>query len=145
MKDHVYEQSVVLPAPAERVFWDLLEPSHVAEYDSHMRTWLPRDWPPAVGTVVDFEARLGRFWLKGASEFVEFDPPHRLALRQVSPPSPLQSRLTWDLAPVTEGVAFTYRFSVRAPRMMDWLGRWLLRVFTEHLDEELPALVSRYE
>ena len=48
MSETVYQQSVVLTAPPEQVFWDLLDPSHVAGYDSHMRSWQPREWPPTV-------------------------------------------------------------------------------------------------
>lgn len=144
MDDRVYERSVVLPAPPDRVFWDLLEPSHVAGYDSHMRSWQPRDWPPTVGTGVDFEAKVGRLWLTGASEFVSFDPPRHLELRQVSPSSPFRSRLTWTLTDTDTGTEFAYRFVLSSPRGLGWLGARLLRLFTSHLDEELPALANRY-
>ena len=144
MGETAYEQSVVLPAPPERVFWDLLEPSHVAGYDSHMRSWQPREWPPTVGTRVDFEAKVGPFWLKAGSEFVAFDPPSHLAVRQVSPPSPFRSRLTWDLTDRADGTEFTYRFVLSSPPGFRWLGAWLMGLFTSHLAEEIPALANRY-
>lgn len=144
MSETVYQQSAILPAPPGQVFWDLLEPSHVAGYDSHMRSWQPREWPPTVGTRVDFEAKVGSMWLKGGSEFVAFDPPGHLELRQVSPPSPFRSRLTWDLADTGDGTEFTYRFVLSSPPGLRWLGARLLGLFTSHLGNELPALANRY-
>jgi hypothetical protein len=144
MNEAVYRQSVILPARQEQVFWDLLEPSHVAGYDSHTRTWQPRQWPPTVGTRVDFEAKMGPMWLKGVSEFVAFDPPGHLEVRQVSPPSPFRSRLTWDLVGIGNETEFTYRFVLSSPAGMGWVGARLLGVFTSHLREELPALANRY-
>lgn len=88
MPNIVYERAVLLPAAPEVVFWDLLEPSNVPDYDSRMRSWVPRDFPPEVGTRVDFEARVGPVWAKGVSEFVVFDPPHRLEVQLVKPKTP---------------------------------------------------------
>lgn len=144
MGEALYERQVWLPAPPERVFWYLLNPGHVASYDSHLRSWQPREWPPRVGTRTDFEAKLGPVWLSGVSEIVAFDPPTRLALRQVSPPSPFRSRMTWDLMDRDGGALFAYRFEVSSPPGLGWVGGRLLRLFTGHLDAELPALAGRF-
>lgn len=144
MGDSFIEKIVIIPAEPTRIFWDLLDPANVPTYDSHFQYWIPRVHPPKVGTKVDFKARVGRIWLTAVSEFVEFDPPEHLALRQVSPPSPMRSRLTWNLEPTDEGTRFTYRFELSSPPGTGWLRAWLLRAFTGHLDDELPALADRY-
>jgi len=141
----IYERSVRLPARPDVVFWDLLEPRNVADYDSRMRSWIPRDYPPEVGTRVDFEAKLGPVWSKGVSEVVGFDPPHHIEVQLMKPQLPVRSTMTWRLIPTEEGTEFTYRFSAAAPRGMGWLGHWLVRLATAHLDTELPALVDRYK
>ncbi len=141
---HVYEKQVDLSAPPEVVFWDLLEPGHVVEYDSHFRSWVPRDQPPRVGTHVDFVAKVFGMWSKGTSEFIVFEAPHRLELRLVRPPSPLESSLTWGLVATDTGTSFAYRFEIDAPLGLGWLSKLLLKQFTSHLDEALPALAQRY-
>lgn len=97
MTSHVCRKSVDGPAPSDIVFWDLLQPEHVVEYDSSFRSWTPRDDPPRVGTKVDFFARVLGMWSKGISEFSAFDAPHHLERRLVRPASPLRSRLTWEV------------------------------------------------
>ncbi|MGD2060582.1 MAG: hypothetical protein PVF87_06945 [Acidimicrobiia bacterium] len=145
MHSVVYERTVRLGAEPEIVFWDLLEPGNVPDYDSRMRSWVPRSFPPSVGTVVDFEAKLGPLWSKGMSEFTAFDPPHHLEVQLVKPKTPLHSTLAWFLSSAEPGTEFTYRFESRTPRGMKWLGEWLVRSATGHLDVELPALANRYE
>lgn len=140
----VFTRTVDLPATPDRVFWDLLDPSNVPDYDSRMRSWVPRGLPPGIGTRVDFEAKVGPVWMRAVSEFVSFDAPHHLELRQVSPPTPFRSRLTWDLVPTEGGTSFTYRFELSSPPGLDRLGAWLLGQFTSHLAEDLPALAERY-
>lgn len=145
MPNSVYERTVRLPARPDVVFWDLLEPGHVADYDSRMRSWIPRDFPPEVGTRVDFESKLGPVWSKGVSEVVGFDPPHHIEVQLVKPKLPIRSTMTWRLIPTEQGTEFTYRFCAETPKGMGWLGQWLVRLATAHLDIELPALVDRYQ
>jgi uncharacterized protein YndB with AHSA1/START domain len=144
MAETVLVKQVTLPAAPERIFWDLLDPAAVPEYDSHMRSWQPRELPLREGSRVDYEARVGRRWMKVGAVFTAFDPPRHLAVRQVSPPSPLRSSLTWDLEPFDGGTRFTYRFVVTGPPGTGWIRRRLLAMFTSHLDVELPALADRY-
>lgn len=141
---HVYAARVVIPASPDVVFWDLLEPAHVPQYDSHFRSWVPRDRPPRVGTRVDFTAKVFGMWSKGTSEFTAFDPPRHLALRLVKPSGPLHSRVTWDLSDTDGGTSFAYRFEITTPRGLGWLAKTLLAQFTSHLDAELPALARRH-
>lgn len=141
---HVYVKRVDLPAAPAVVFWDLLEPENVVEYDSHFRSWVPRERPPRAGTKVDFVAKVFGMWSKGTSEFVAFEAPRHLEVRLVRPPTPLKSRMTWDLADTDIGTSFEYRFEIEAPLGLGWLGRMLLSQFTSHLDAELPALARRY-
>lgn len=140
----MYEKRVDLPAPSDVVFGDLLQPEHVAEYDSHFRSWVPREQPPRVGTKVDFVARVFGVWSKGTSEFVAFSAPHHLELRLVRPSTPLRSSITWDLTDTESGSSLEYRFVIDAPQGLGWLAKLLLRQFTSHLDVELPALAHRY-
>ncbi len=145
MPNSVYERAVRLPADPEVVFWDLLEPGNVPDYDSRMRSWMPRDYPPKVGTRVDFEAKLGPMWSKGVSEFAVFDPPHHLEVQLIKPKTPIRFNMTWLLAPTEDGTEFTYRFHTQAPRGLGWLGHRILRLATSHLDIELPAVINRYQ
>lgn len=135
---------VTLGTDCATVFWDLLEPSHVSSYDSRMRRWNPTEYPPRVGTTVDFEMKVAGMWARGRSRFTDFEPPYRLALVQISPPSPFRFELRWDLTPNDDSCEFEYRFTVRSPLGLGWLGRILLRSATSHLDEDLPALATRY-
>lgn len=139
-----YERTVELPAPPDVVFWDLLEPEHVPDYDPSIRSWRARAVPPVVGTRIDFVGRFGAFWAKGVSEVTGFEPPGHFAVRLVSPPTPFRSRLTWDLAPRNGGTAFTYRFVLLSPPGLGAVGRRMLGVWTDHLDDALPALAGRY-
>lgn len=141
---HVFAKTVQLPTRCEVVFWDLLEPEHVAEYDSRFRSWIPRDQPPRVGTRVDFVAKVFGIWSRGTSEFTSFEPPQRIELELVSPPSPLGSRLGWNLTDSDTGCTFEYQFEIRAPRGLGWLAKSVLGQLTSHLETELPALVERY-
>lgn len=144
MVSHAFVRRVEIPAPPTVVFWDLLDPAHVPEYDSQFRSWVPRDRPPRVGTKVDFVTKVLGLWMKGTSEFVAFDAPHHVELRLLRPRTPLASRLTWHLTPSAAGTTFDYRFEVDAPRGLGWLARLGLRAFTSHLDDRLPALAERY-
>ncbi|MEX2279797.1 MAG: SRPBCC family protein [Acidimicrobiia bacterium] len=145
MTTHVFLKRVDLPAAPDVVFWDLLEPVNVAEYDSHFRSWVPRERPPRLGTKVDFVAKVFGVWSKGASEFVAFEAPHHLELRLVRPPTPLKSLMTWDLVETDTGTSFEYRLEIHTPVGLGWLGQTLLSQFTSHLESELPALARRFQ
>ena len=145
MTTHVFAKRVDLDPAPDVVFWDLIDPEHVVEYDSRFRSWAPREQPLRVGTEIDFVARAFGVWAKGTSEVVAIDPPHHIELRLVRPPGPLRSRLTWDLVETaTGGTSFEYRFEIAAPRGLGWLGGLVLQQFTSHLETELPALARRY-
>ena len=145
MTTHLYSKQVELDATPEVVFWDLLQPAHVVEYDSRFRSWTPREQPLRLGTEVDFVARAFGIWTKGTSQVVAFDPPHHIELRLVRPPGPLKARLTWNLVETgSGGTSFEYRFQIIAPPGLRWIGRLVLQQFTSHLDTELPALARRY-
>lgn len=53
--------------------------------------------------------------------------------------------MTWLVNPTGEGTEFTYRFHTQTPRGMGWLGQWIVRSTTGHLDIEIPALINRYQ
>ncbi|MFP5331916.1 MAG: SRPBCC domain-containing protein [Acidimicrobiia bacterium] len=144
MSESVTVKRVVLHADCQTVFWDLLEPSHVPSYDSRMRRWQPSEFPPTVGTTADFEMKMAGVWMRGRSRFTEFDPPHRLALVQVRPPSPFGFEVEWTLTPHPPGCVFEYRFRASSPLGLGWLGGVLLRTVTSHLEVEIPALATRY-
>lgn len=144
MATTAFTHGVMLPTTCERAFWDLLEPANVPEYDPDFRSWQPREFPPTVGTRVDFEARFGNRWAKGTSEVTLFEPPNRMELRLVSPRTPVASRLSWDLADSSDGCRFTYRFETDAPPGMGWLGRRLLSMATVGMAEKLERLPERY-
>lgn len=144
MSESATVKRVTLGTDCATVFWDLLEPSHVSSYDSRMRRWNPAEYPPRVGTEVDFEMRLAGRWTKGRSRFETFDPPHHIVLTQISPPSPFRFEVAWVLKPSDDGCEFEYRFTVTSPPGLGWLGRLLLRSATSHLDDEVPALATRY-
>jgi uncharacterized protein YndB with AHSA1/START domain len=136
--------SVLLPAPPEQVFWDLLDPSSVPTYDSHIQDWTPREHPLKIGTLIDYRARVGRLWLRASAKLVAFDPPSHLEAHQVEPPLPFRSRLTWDLEDEDGGTRLTYRLALTGPPLTGPIRRSMLGLLTSHLATEVPALADRY-
>jgi uncharacterized protein YndB with AHSA1/START domain len=144
MPETVAVFTVLLPAPPERVWWDLLDPASVPGYDSHIRDWTPREDPLRVGTRIDYQARVGWLWLRAGAKLVAFDPPRHLEAHQVAPRSPFRSRLTWDLEPVNDGTRLTYRLALTGPPLTGLLRRSMLGLLASHLATEVPALADRY-
>ncbi len=140
MQTRSFVHSVDLPTDCEAAFAFLIDPERVPTYDPDFRSWVSRDGPPRVGTLVDFEARYGPIWAKGTSRFEVYDPPTRVELTLIRPRTPVSSRLVWELEPTSDGCRFTYRFETTAPAGLGWLGRRLLAMATSGMADKLDAL-----
>lgn len=140
MQASAFAHTVDLPVDCATAFGFLTDSARVPGYDTDFRSWVPRDDPLRLGTLVDFEARYGRIWAKGTSRIEAVEPPHRLALTLVRPRTPIGSHLVWEFEPADPGCRFTYRFEVRAPGGLGWAGRRMLALATAGMADKLDAL-----
>lgn len=134
--------TVDIPVPPEQAFWTLLERAREGNLDSSFEYWCPREWPPAVGTLNDFKAKLGLLSMKGLSRFAAFDPPGRLLIESVKPAWPIFTRMSWDLDQIETGTRYSYRMEVCAARGSGWAARLMLRRYDRKMAVDVPRLAS---
>lgn len=140
----IITHSVGIPAKPDVVFPRLLDAARDGQLDPSFEYWRPRDWPPTIGTLIDFKARVGLIGMKGVSRFAEYGPPRHLLIESVRPRWPFFVRMSWDLDPAGDGTRYTYRMEIDAASGVVWLARSMLRRYDRQMAKDIETLAALF-